>query len=186
MIDNQPAGKREAAAERRQQALELRKGGASYRAIAARLGVNEKTAWQDVQKALRALAALEQASAEEYRALELARLDNLQAAHWRMAMQGNIKSTQIVLRIMERRARLLGLDIQPGADLPAELDIILRWHDDRARIIDVTPAADDHAAPAPQIAESGRDAPESLPYRVRWSEMGQEQVSGDVEPENGA
>ena len=60
--DNQPAGTRETAAERRQQALELRKQGNSYRAIGAALGVSEKTAHQDVQRALRALAALELAS----------------------------------------------------------------------------------------------------------------------------
>src|SRR5688572_28673291 len=65
------------AAERRQRALDYRKAGASYRAIGDALGVSEKTAHGDVQQALASLAAQEQASAEQLRALELARLDDL-------------------------------------------------------------------------------------------------------------
>ena len=73
--DNQAPGTRENAAERRVKALELRKSGASYRLIGAQLGVSEKTAHQDVRQALASLAELEQSTADEYRAMELMRLD---------------------------------------------------------------------------------------------------------------
>lgn len=65
------------AAERRYKALDLRKQGQSYRAIGAQLNISEAQAHTDVQTALRRLAALELASADELRALELARLDML-------------------------------------------------------------------------------------------------------------
>ena len=42
--------------------------------------------------------------------MELERLSALDAAHWDKAMQGNGEATDRVLRIMERRAKLLGLD----------------------------------------------------------------------------
>lgn len=43
-------------------------------------------------------------------ALELQRLDALQAALWNEAASGNVAAVDRVLRIMERRARLLNLD----------------------------------------------------------------------------
>ena len=65
------------AADRRQRALELRKAGASYRAIGAQLDVSEAQAHRDVRDALAHLAELELDLAREYRALEAARLDGL-------------------------------------------------------------------------------------------------------------
>src|SRR5262245_26206534 len=76
-LDNQPTGTRETAAARRQQALELRKAGASYRAIGAQLNISEAQAHRDIKAALARLAELELASADELRTMELARLDRL-------------------------------------------------------------------------------------------------------------
>ncbi len=92
---------------RRQQALELRLAGAPYRLIADRLGVSLPVAWKHTQ------AALQQAPHEpvqELRQIELARLDRLQTAHWPQALGGSADATDRVLKIMDRRARLLGLD----------------------------------------------------------------------------
>jgi hypothetical protein len=202
------------AAERRQRALELRKAGASYRTIGAQLNISEKTAHQDVQRALGHLAELELASADELRTMELLRLDKLmlEAARILAATHPLISGGKVLtgftesgkpigltddgpklaaidrlLRISESRRKLLGLDMQPGATLPTDLEIILRWHDDNRRIIDVTPpAVGNHAAPTPQIAESDSAAPGAVQMRVRWSEMGQESARGDAEPENSA
>ena len=102
-----------AAQERRIQALAYRKAGASYRAIADTLAVSLAQAHDDVQAALAELAAEQRAEASDLRALEAARLDSLQAAVWQQALHGNLKAIQTVLRIMERRARLVGLDMQP-------------------------------------------------------------------------
>jgi hypothetical protein len=184
-------GKRGAAqkittAERRIQALAYRKGGASYRAIAENLGVDVHTAWEYVAAGLAELAAEQRAEAAELRALEAARLDDLQRAVWPRAIMGSLEAVKVALRILERRARLLGLDLQPGELLPGETAIILRWHDGR-NIIDVTPpAAGDQLAAAASLAEPDRDAPGAVSYRVRWETLGQEPAGSDAEPEDGA
>ncbi|HUO54841.1 MAG TPA: hypothetical protein VMU18_08880 [Rhodoblastus sp.] len=53
--------------------------------------------------------------ARELRQLELLRLDQLQAAHYKAAMGGDAAAISRVLSIMDRRARLLGLDAGPEA-----------------------------------------------------------------------
>jgi hypothetical protein len=57
-----------------------------------------------------ALQEHEAESTEELRDLELRRLDALQVAHWDRAMEGDSRATEIVLKVMARRARLLGRD----------------------------------------------------------------------------
>jgi hypothetical protein len=58
--------------------------------------------------------------ARELRQLELLRLDQLQAAHYKAAMGGDAAAASRVLSIMDRRARLLGLDA--GAEATHSLD----------------------------------------------------------------
>jgi hypothetical protein len=53
--------------------------------------------------------------ARELRQLELLRLDQLQAAHYKAAMGGDAAAISRVLSIMDRRAKLLGLDAGPEA-----------------------------------------------------------------------
>ncbi|WP_374545018.1 hypothetical protein [Rhodoblastus sp.] len=53
--------------------------------------------------------------ARELRQLELMRLDQLQAAHYKAAMGGDAAAISRVLSIMDRRAKLLGLDAGPEA-----------------------------------------------------------------------
>ena len=98
------------AAERRGQALERRKMGMSYRAIGDALGVSEKTAHQDVQAALASLAELEQASADEYRALELMRLDTALLALAPKLKYGDPQVVNAWVKVSESRRKLLGLD----------------------------------------------------------------------------
>ena len=109
------------AAERRAYVLEQRRGGHSYRTIAALTikkfgadklpnGYDERYAWNDVKAELTRLNEQNQEAASEISRLEQERLDNLQAGVWMSALQGNHGAIDRVLRIMERRARLLGLD----------------------------------------------------------------------------
>lgn len=185
-IDNQPAGTHEAMTERRFKAFELRKAGASYRQIGRKLGVSGKTAHEDVQAVLADLVAQSLTSAAEYRTLELERLDAAQLALYQHLESGDPQIVNAWVKVSESRRKLLGLDLQPGTLLPSNLEIILRWHDDNRRLIDITPAVDDHAAAAPQLTEFGSAASGALSYRVRWSEMGQEQTGSDAEPESSA
>lgn len=101
------------ALDRQLKALELRKAGASYRAIAAQLGYSLTGAYKAVDKAL--TATLSEA-AEPLRTLELERLDAMQVALWPQARQGNQGAVDRILRIMERRAKLLGLDAPTQVD----------------------------------------------------------------------
>lgn len=99
------------------QALELRKRGLSYRAIGTKLNISHEQARQDVERELRRLADTRQDKAEELRELELERLDTLQEGLEAMAAVGNPSAVASMLRVMERRARLLGLDAPLKADV---------------------------------------------------------------------
>ena len=103
-------GKAEAAAARRLQAIQLRMGGASYRAIAERLGVSDAQAFNDVKAELAKIAKLTSAEAEHVRTIELERLDAMTLALWSKAEQGDQGAIDRLLRVMERRSKLMGLD----------------------------------------------------------------------------
>jgi transposase-like protein len=103
------------AAERRRIALELRKEGAGYQAIARQLGLHGPgSAYKIVQAALKATY---REPADEVRKLELARLDRLMLALWERARAGEASATDRVLKIMERRSRYLGLDAPEKRDV---------------------------------------------------------------------
>ena len=94
--------------ERHLQALELRKAGATYQAIAEQLGyAHGKSAYKAVASALRATLREPAAGVRE---LEVARLDSALLAVWRRVQAGDDKAIDRLLRISERRAKLLGLD----------------------------------------------------------------------------
>ncbi len=98
------------AAARRAEALRLRAAGKSYAEIARALGVNESTAWRLVKREFDRLNAATRETAHEVRRLELDRLDGLHEALWAKARSGDTQAIFAALRIMERRAKLLGLD----------------------------------------------------------------------------
>lgn len=109
-IDNAPAGKREAAAERRVKALELRKLGWSYRRIGKALNVAGKTAFKDVKDSLVELRKEQDDLSEDVLVLELSRLDEILVPTLRQAISGKLEAVDRVLRIMDRRSRFLGID----------------------------------------------------------------------------
>jgi hypothetical protein len=98
------------AAVRRKEAVDLRIEGKTYREIGQELGVTPTRARQLVAEALAGLQKDTAESAEELRRLELDRLDQLQSGLWEEAAGGNLKAVGAALKIMERRARLVGLD----------------------------------------------------------------------------
>lgn len=93
-------------------ALELRRAGATFEQIAEQIGVHDRGAAHKVYK--RALARVHLEPATEIRRLEADRLDALQLAVWQRAVGGDLKAVDRVLRIMHRRANLLGLDHEHG------------------------------------------------------------------------
>ena len=97
-----------AALERQMQALELRKAGVSYAKIAEVLGyASTGGSHKAVSSALKKTL---QEPADELRKLEVERLDAALSSIWASVKQGQYGAIDRALRIMERRARLLGLD----------------------------------------------------------------------------
>ena len=98
-------------AARQAEALRLRIGGATYRAIGAELSMTGAGAYKSVTRALRAISRQTGETAEELRRLELERLDRLWESAFRLAtVTHDIPAVRACLGIQERRARLLGLD----------------------------------------------------------------------------
>ena len=98
---------------RRQQSMALRLSGLTYHEIGDKLHISHTTASRAVRKTLKRLNEESRELAQELVALESMRLDALQAACWEQAMAGDLPAVGVVLKIMERRARLLGLDRKP-------------------------------------------------------------------------
>ena len=108
MPESKTSIRRLCAVERAKQALELRKGGASFPEIARALGYSAAAgAYQAVMSALRKTL---KEPAEEVRTLEVARLDAMLLALWAQVKQGNQGAIDKALKVEERRAKLLGLD----------------------------------------------------------------------------
>jgi hypothetical protein len=101
--------------------LELRKGGATYEMIGQDLEVSTVRAFQIVNEALKALVA---EPAAEVRKLEVERLDHMLSVIWPVATNAASETTTVdasllemilkaqdgVRKLMERRAKLTGLD----------------------------------------------------------------------------
>ena len=92
---------------REAEALRLRTEGLSYREVGDQLGVGETMSRRIVQRALRRLLV---EPANEVIALECQRLDLLMSAAMPRALAGSARWAEVAIRVMERRARLLGLD----------------------------------------------------------------------------
>ena len=97
--------------------------GASYEAIADALGTTKYTAYLDVQKSIAGLDKIAKEHAERLRDIELARCDALIKAAWPAAQDGDDKSINAIVRIMDRRAKLLGLDAPEKHQIDGTLDI---------------------------------------------------------------
>ena len=102
--------------EKREKALVLRRAGASLRDIARALGVSHVTAKEYLDDAMKDLQAAQNEKAEATRAVELDRLDRLHMAAWPLATgkdtdaDTRFKAIDRLVRIADRRAKLLGLD----------------------------------------------------------------------------
>lgn len=109
-------------AERRARALELRKGGGTFRQIASAIidkygadrlprGYDERYAWMDVKAELDKLRETMKEDAQDVFQLHLERYNAILAGHYVNARQGNVKAAGVVLRTMERIEKLYGLEV---------------------------------------------------------------------------
>lgn len=108
-MSSSTGGNRDAnAAARVEQALALRRAGVSYEAIARQCGYGSRAAaYTAVQRELKRTL---QEPADALRLLELERLNDLYRAMAPKALKGDTWSVDRCLAIMERRAKLMGLD----------------------------------------------------------------------------
>jgi hypothetical protein len=137
-----PRTGRALASWRRTRAIELALAGYNYEDIAIAVGyANRGTAYNVVMDALRKETV---EAVEVYRAVELARLDALQAAHWTAATSGSdLKAAELCLRVMGQRVKLLGLEGPP------------KDPDDAHRTVVISGGSNQYAAQLQAIVEGG-------------------------------
>lgn len=98
-------------AEDRLKAVELRKRGASYDQIGKAIGVTKVTAFRYVKQYLAELRESVLDSQQDLILLEMQRLDAMfMEAFSQVKKAGDLKAIDACLKVMERRAKLLGID----------------------------------------------------------------------------
>lgn len=116
------------AVERRAQTVELRTQGHTFEEIAKIVGYSNKaSAYKAFQTALESIV---KEPVETYRAVELQRLDKMTQGLADRAFDGDIPAVHALLKVMERRAKMLGLDHSPDLSLTnnGQIQVVL---DDR-------------------------------------------------------
>lgn len=91
-------------------AIELRRMGMGYVEIGKQLSISKSKAHRLVEGAMQELVVTIGADVKELKAEQLSRLDGLLATIWPQARKGALGAVDRVLKIEERRAKLLGLD----------------------------------------------------------------------------
>ncbi len=121
-MDSRSSPRRCQAADRRKQALDLRKAGKNFAEIGAVMGFSEARAHKIVTLELQRLNAERTEAAAEVLQLELQRLDALLSAVWPAAQAGDLAAVGRALDIVARRCRMLGLDAPEARKLLADPD----------------------------------------------------------------
>lgn len=127
--ESKASKRRVATVEQDTKALALRRTGLGYEKIGEALGIPTSTAYDSVIRGLEDAIENRREEAEKVRQLEIDRLDELLAACWPKATKPNPALIDRVLRIMERRAKLLGLDApakQQVADIGSITDKLVQ------------------------------------------------------------
>jgi len=104
MVEKAPTPER---IDKEREIVELRTEGYVWREIAERVNMSTAGVYKAYNRAMTRVIA---PSIEEHRELEMDRLDNLQRTYWQPAVNGNLRAADFVLRVIDKRAKLLGLD----------------------------------------------------------------------------
>ena len=100
--------------------VELRRAGVTWDVIAQRTGyANASGAYRAYQ---RAADRIIRPNIEELRDIEIERLDRMQAGVWGKAINGEVRAIDAVLRIIEKRSKLLGLDAPKELNVKAQVE----------------------------------------------------------------
>lgn len=91
-------------------ALILQRQGKSLWEVAHALGLSQQQTSTYIREALNeAQQLIDEASKRELLAMELQRLDALQDAHWGQATSGDVRSAEFILKVIDKRSKMLGL-----------------------------------------------------------------------------
>jgi hypothetical protein len=123
-----------ATAKRRREVLRLRRAGATYTDVAETLrerhgtdalpnGWDRAYAAKDVSRELQKLRSVNTETAEDLRALEVERLDEMLNGVWTNATGGDTDAVSAALRIQKRRAKLLGLDAAERVEIDQNVNV---------------------------------------------------------------
>ena len=108
--ESKTSQRRLAGQARQSEALGLRKRGMTFRSIAEELGyAGPPQAYMAVMAAIKRVDA---EPAAELRTLENERMDVMLDGIWEKAKSGDEKAVAAVIRLMQRRAKLMGLDLE--------------------------------------------------------------------------
>lgn len=107
----------------RHKAFELFKMGWTYRQIAENLGVTIPCAHTYVQEELGYLKDDIKEMAHAWLDIELRRLEDLMRTLQPRALQGDVRCIDRVLKIMERKAKFLGLDAPEKKEISGKLTL---------------------------------------------------------------
>ncbi|GAA2112503.1 hypothetical protein GCM10009759_55270 [Kitasatospora saccharophila] len=107
---------------RRHTAVELRRTGMSYVAIGEHLGVNRKTAWRYVQDALIERARETATDRDALVGEQIVVIETVLEGLLPKVAAGDARAAEVVLKALDRHARLFGLDapVQIKAELTNE------------------------------------------------------------------
>lgn len=108
---------------RQLRALELRLTGMPYEDIADTLGYAGRAAAYSAVRAV--IARREHEAVEEMRQIEGDRLDTMAATLWPLVKTGDLQAVDRMLKIMQRRAALFGLDLAGRVDVMAAGEVDL-------------------------------------------------------------
>jgi hypothetical protein len=141
------------AQEKRNKALQLRLAGASYRRICDEgVYANPGTACREVNRAIREIT---KESASAVVALELERLDIAMMGIWAAVRSGDVFAIDRMLKIMDTRARYLGLYGMPAEDNTEQVKTALTdFFAGAVAAADALDAADAEAAKAAAGADT--------------------------------
>jgi hypothetical protein len=116
------------AREKEVKVYELRKAGATFDEIAQVVGYSSGvTAYEAYKRVMVRLNEVLVEHAMEVRTTELGRLDTATRAIWQRVVQGDLLAIDRMLRIMERRARLLGLDAPQRSEVDlGPVEVVVR------------------------------------------------------------
>lgn len=104
--------------EMARKALEMRRSGRSLWSIAEHLGISERKANTLIADTLKEAADLVDAGHKRsLLAMEVDRLDELQSAVWQDAISGDRQAVETALKIIQARAKVLGLDNMPTSTI---------------------------------------------------------------------